>query len=105
MATRADLFKYRHSRGRKLDPPSGRLATIVKKEKATIISYIVSNHFNVKLRSAEKVIIIIGIIIIYYTCTCSNGKLIFSPRIVPVVRFSLQKQSLHTRDNLINFQL
>ena len=103
MATRADLFKYRHSRGRKLDPPSGRLATIVKKEKATIISYIVSNHFNVKLRSAEKVIIIIGIIIMYYTC--SNGKLIFSPRIVPVVRFSLQKQSLHTHDNLINFQL
>lgn len=27
MATSADLFKYRHSRGRKLDPLSGRFAT------------------------------------------------------------------------------
>ena len=32
MATSADLFKYRHSKGRKLDPLSGRFATTKKKK-------------------------------------------------------------------------
>lgn len=32
MATSADLFKYRHSKGRKLDPLSGRFATTKRKE-------------------------------------------------------------------------
>jgi len=30
--TSAVLFKYRHSRGRRLDPPSGRLATNINKD-------------------------------------------------------------------------
>lgn len=32
MATSADLFKYKHSKGRKLDPLSGRFATTEKKK-------------------------------------------------------------------------
>lgn len=38
MATRADLFKYRHSRGRKLDPLSGRLATKEREHSSLIIN-------------------------------------------------------------------
>lgn len=30
--TSAVLFKYRHSRGRRLDPPSGKLATNINKD-------------------------------------------------------------------------
>ena len=32
MAASADLFKYKHSKGRKLDPLSGRFATTEKKK-------------------------------------------------------------------------